>query len=348
MVRLHRGRGLASYPGLQRSTTDRHRPHVLTVISLAAGLAFAAGQVAGAQSSAAPDTSSAAPSLAATTWVAADDGARIVQVDTIDARTRDLTIDSPSVGTARVRLLLPSGFAAQPATTWPVLYLLHGYSDDHADWTVRTDVEALTAPTDLLVVMPDADNGWYADAWNGGAGGPPAWETFHTTELLQLLERNWGASDDRAIAGLSMGGLGAMDYAARHPGMFKAAASYSGVLDTTGQELFDGEAAFGDPEAQGENWKAHNPLDLAAGLEGIPLYVSYGDGQSGPLDITVSLDAAGTEAWIAPQNEAFVARLEELGIPATVDAYGPGTHSWVYWERALHQSLPMLLEALGE
>ena len=277
----------------------------------------------------------------------ADDGARIVQVDTIDARTRDLTIESPSVGTVQVRLLLPATFDAEPGTTWPVLLLLHGYGGNHADWTDLTDVEAFTAPTDLLVVMPDAANGWYADAWNGGAGGAPAWETFHTTELLQLIERNWGASDERVIAGLSMGGLGAMDYAARHPGMFKAAASYSGVLDTTGQELFDGEAAFGDPVAQAENWKSHNPLDLAPALEGLPLYVSYGDGQPGPLDPAGGSDT-GTELWVAPQNAAFVDRLEELGIPATVDAYGPGSHDWPYWERALHESLPMLLEALEE
>ena len=220
---------------------------------------------------------------------AADDGARIVAVDTIDARTRDLTIDSPSVGIVQVRLLLPASFDAEPDTTWPVLYLLHGAWGNHADWTNLTDVEALTAPTDLLVVMPDAANGWYTDAWNEGAGGPPAWETFHTTELLQLLERNWQAGDDRVVAGLSMGGLGAMDYAARHPGMFKAAASYSGVLDTIGSELDNGEATFGDPVAQADNWKAHNPLDLAPALEGIPLYVSYGDGQPGPLD------PAGTE-----------------------------------------------------
>ena len=42
-----------------------------------------------------------------------------------------------------------------------------------------------------------------------------------------------------------------------------------------------------------------------------------------------------------------MARLEELGIPATVDAYGPGTHAWAYWERGLHAAMPMLLEALG-
>jgi S-formylglutathione hydrolase FrmB len=277
----------------------------------------------------------------------ADDGARIVQVDTIDARTRDLTIESPSVGTVQVRLLLPARFDAESGTAWPVLLLLHGYGGNHADWTDLTEVEAFTAPTDLLVVMPDAANGWYADAWNEGAGGPPAWETFHTSELLQLIERNWGAADERVVAGLSMGGLGAMDYAARHPGLFKAAASYSGVLDTTGQELFDGAAAFGDPAAQADNWEAHNPLDLAPALEGIPLYVSYGDGRPGPLDAAGGSDT-DTELWVAPQNDAFVARLEELGIPVTVDAYGPGAHDWPYWERALRESLPMLLEALEE
>jgi diacylglycerol O-acyltransferase / trehalose O-mycolyltransferase len=293
---------------------------------------------------------SAAPASAAprpTIGTAADDGARIVQVDTIDARTRDLIIDSPSVGSVKVRLLLPASFETEPDTTWPVLYLLHGAWGNHGDWTNLTDVEELTAPTDLLVVMPDAATGWYTDAWNDGAGGPPAWETFHTTELLQLLERNWRAGQDRVVAGLSMGGLGAMDYAARHPGMFKAAASFSGVMDTTGSDLDNGATTFGDPVAQADNWKAHNPLDLAAALEGTPLYVSYGDGQPGPLD-PPGTPVSDLEVWIAPQNEAFVERLGELGIPVTVDAYGPGTHDWPYWERALHASLPMLLEALGE
>jgi S-formylglutathione hydrolase FrmB len=53
------------------------------------------------------------------------------------------------------------------------------------------------------------------------------------------------------------------------------------------------------------------------------------------------------ESSLATPNEALVARLTELGIPFTVDAYGDGTHVWPYWERALHDSLPLLLEALG-
>jgi S-formylglutathione hydrolase FrmB len=53
------------------------------------------------------------------------------------------------------------------------------------------------------------------------------------------------------------------------------------------------------------------------------------------------------ESSLATQNEALVARLNELGIPVTVHAYGDGTHVWPYWERELHASLPMLLAALG-
>lgn len=278
----------------------------------------------------------------------ADDGARIVQVDTIDARTRDLTIESPSVGTVQVRLLLPAAFEAEGTADWPVLYLLHGYGQWFSAWTDLTDVEALTAPTDLLVVMPEADSGWYTDAWNEGKGGPPAWETFHTTELLQLLERNWQAGEERVVAGLSMGGLGAITYAARHPGMFKAAASYSGVLDPRASDTNPGKSStWGDPVEQEDIWRAHDPMSLAPALAGLPLYVSYGSGGAGPLD-EGPVDPNDIEGQIGIENDAFVAYLAELDIPATVDAYGPGTHNWPYWERALHESLPMLLRALGE
>ncbi len=256
-----------------------------------------------------------------------------------------------------MRLLLPSAFQTHPETHWPVLYLLHGAGGSHAEWTDNTDVEALTAPTDLLVVMPDAGNddngtaGWYTDWYNGGNGGRPAWETFHTTELPQLLERNWQAGDRRVVAGLSMGGYGAMLYAAHHPGMFQAAASYSGVLDlkVNSDDFADAAAVarWGDPVAQAANWADHDPIKLIPALKGMPLYIAYGDGDPGPLD-TAGTGPDGLEAWIGQGGDLFVRALQDAGVPATVDAYGPGTHSWPYWERGLHASLPMLLTALGE
>jgi diacylglycerol O-acyltransferase / trehalose O-mycolyltransferase len=280
--------------------------------------------------------------------VPADDGARIVEVVARDERTRDITIESPAVGKQRARLLLPAGFETEPNRTWPVLYLLHGSDDPESfgSWTRYTDVKDLTAKTNLLVVMPEAGHhGYYSDWWNGGKGGDPMWETFHTVELLQLLERNWHAGERRAAAGLSMGGMGAMAYAARHPGMFVAAASYSGALDIRVAGVRD-LATWGDPKAQASIWRDHNPTDLAPKLRGVALYVSYGDGRPGPFDSASEVDEL--EQRIATENEHFLARLEKAGIPATVDAYGPGTHWWPYWERALHRSLPLLLEALGE
>ncbi len=287
----------------------------------------------------------------------ADDGARITAVTTLDSRIRDLRIDLPAVGTVMVRLLIPSGFDAKPSTRWPVLYLLHGATGSHLDWTVSTDVEALTAATDLLVAMPDAGSmGYYSDWWNRGADGPPKWETFHLTELRQLLERNWHAGDKRVIAGFSMGGYGAIEYAERQPGMFAAAASFSGVLDPVGGHIdmavgsvgltWPGDL-WGDPVAQADVWKVHNPTANAAALNGTALYVAYGNGQPGPLD-TGGTSADQVEEWIAPMSETFVHELAALGVPVTVDAYGAGTHTWPYWQRDLHRSLPLLLEALDE
>ena len=184
-----------------------------------------------------------------------------------------------------------------------MLYLLAGSGQDHTSWTQYTDVEKLTAPTDLLVVMPDAGaspyDGWYSDWWNNGAGGPPEWETFDLVELRQLLERNWHAGDKRVIAGLSMGGYGAMEYAARKPGMFLAAASYSGPLDMFGHLVRGSSreqggwpsAIWGDPVAQADVWKAHDPTDNAAALKGTALYVAYGNGKIGPLDNEIAVAA---------------------------------------------------------
>ena len=287
----------------------------------------------------------------------ADDGARIVAVDVLDPRMRDLTIESPSVGRVKVRLLLPADFEAQPDATWPVLYLLHGSGGSHAEWTDNTDVESLTAPTDLLVVMPDAGTdddgtaGWYTDWDNAGKGGPPAWETFHMTELPQLLERDWQAGRKRAIAGLSMGGYGAMLYAAHRPTYFTAAASYSGVLDLkVNPDDFSDPAAvtrWGDPVAEAANWDDHDPIKLVSQLKDLPLYIAYGDGDPGPLDAS-GTEQDGLEQWIGQGGDLFVAALRDAGGQPTVDAYGPGTHSWPYWERDLHSSLPMLLHSLGE
>jgi diacylglycerol O-acyltransferase/trehalose O-mycolyltransferase len=305
----------------------------------------------------------AAPGLAAGRGAArlapVGDGARVVAEQRVGPHLVDLIVQSPALGrTAKVRLLTPDGWQQRrPGDRWPVLYLLHGCCDTYDSWTRETDVEELRGLRGVLVVMPEAGAvGWYSDWWNYGAGGPPAWETFHLGELRRLLELGYGAGLRRVTAGLSMGGAGALTYAARHPGMFRAAASYSGVVhplqEGWPQGFFgllrsfgaDPLALWGDPVAQREIWEAHDAYFLAGRLRHTPVFLSCGNGHAGPFDPPGTTDQL--EAALLLQNQAVAARLEQLGAPLTTDFYGPGTHSWPYWERELHRSLPLLLGAL--
>jgi diacylglycerol O-acyltransferase/trehalose O-mycolyltransferase len=282
--------------------------------------------------------------------VTADDGAYVVSEQWIDARTLDVTIHSPAVGADEpVRLLLPPDWNSQPHRTWPVLYLLHGCCGDYTSWS-GTDVEQLTANTNVLVVMPEAGtDGFYTNWWNGGDGGAPDWETFHLTELRQILDRGFRAGQSMAVAGLSMGGYGTMKYA--ETGLFRAAASFSGVLDPLSNPtgvlayLYP-NALWGDPVAQRDIWEANDPTYHVDRLRGVKLFVASGNGQPGPFD-QPSQKTDATEAEVYAESLNFVGALQQAHIPVTTDFYGPGTHTWPYWQRDLHTAFPMLMQAIG-
>jgi S-formylglutathione hydrolase FrmB len=331
---------------------SRRATAALTVALWVAALLTACGTSEDTPAAPATTTAESAPSTPATTGPA-----RIVSTDEIDARTVDLTIDSPALAArAKVRLLLPAQSTTTPESGWPVLYLLHGCCDTYQSWTLNTDVAELTADAGVLVVMPEGGRvGFYSD-WLDG----PGWETFHLTELHQLLAESYGAGHRRAIGGLSMGGLGALSYAARHPDMFAAAASFSGIVHTrlspqVSQNYLgllrsqgaDPVALWGDPATDAEIWAEHNPYELAAKLLGTSVYLSVGDGRPGPLDPSgASTDELETR--LHAENVALRDRLGELGVEVTANFYGPGTHTWPYWQRALHDAWPMLSAALTQ
>jgi S-formylglutathione hydrolase FrmB len=275
---------------------------------------------------------------------AGDAGAAVVHEHRVAPRVVDLEVRSPALhATAKVRLLTPDGWAEHTSRRWPVLYLLHGCCDTYVSWTRSTDIETWPQLRKVLVVMPDGgDVGFYSD-WRSG----PGWETFHLTELRRLLERDYGAGTQRAIAGLSMGGLGAMDYAAREPHLFRAAASFSGVLHPLDRPdywlgLFsaytqDPTAVWGDPVTDRATWARHDPAELALQLRGVPLFVSAGNGRPGPYD-KPGQRRDQVEPEVMRESKAFAAR-----VAARTDFYGPGTHTWPYWERELERALPTLL-----
>ena len=279
---------------------------------------------------------------------------RVLEEQRLTDRMVDLRLWSPALGgRTTVRLLLPVAYADRPQARWPSVYLLHGCCDSYLSWTRSTDIEELSATSDVLVVMPDGGRaGFYSD-WLDG----PGWETFHTVELPALLATRYRADDRRSVAGTSMGGLGALGYAARHPGGFVAAASFSGIVHTRqspdesraylGLLRSQGEHPYrlwGAPNVDADRWAAHNPYDLAPRLTTIPLFISVGDGRPGPLNPDDAEDPIETS--LRAENDALREHLTSLGASATYDFYGPGSHDWPYWERELHRAWSLLTDGL--
>jgi diacylglycerol O-acyltransferase/trehalose O-mycolyltransferase len=331
--------------------TQRRRPMSRTAVTAAAVLAATAALALGPTALAPAAATTAAPARSAV------DGASIVSETWLDSRTVDLQINSPAVrGTVATRLLLPAGWSAQATRTWPVLYLLQGAHDDYTSWTRETDIEQFTADKNVIVAMPSSGpTGIPSTWWNFGSNAPD-YETFQVTELIQLLQQNYRAGSARAIGGVSTGGWGAIAFAARHPGMFRAAASYSGVLNTTmpgmpvvvqlivSREGLLPWALWGSPIFQSPLWNAQNPYALASKLAGTSLYLSSGTGVVGGNG-ELSAEALETTLW--PASQSFAARLGQLGIPAQTHFYLGGTHSWTYWRTEYKTSWPLLSQALG-
>ena len=281
------------------------------------------------------------------------------QVNAGDPRLHELTLQSVALGRAtKVRILLPTGYEdpGDASNRYPVLLLLHGVGDDQASWTNRTDIAAFTASTPLIVVMPDAGKtptaGWYSD-WVDG----PAWESFHIGELLPFIDASYrtvGTRESRSVAGFSMGGFGAMSYAARHPELFVAAAEFSGAVDRTfaGQgeatalELLatsvgtPNDNVWGPYATNEARWRTHNPSDLATNLRWTDLWLVSGNGIPRPGD---NPQAAPVEAGVYIMNLRFHDALVRDAIAHTWTDRGYGTHDWPYRQLDLHTWLPQVL-----
>ena len=286
----------------------------------------------------------------------------------------DVTVPLPAgvaVPESTVRIFLPDGHAAPDcARRYPVLYLLHGAGDTYRTWSENTDAFDLTRALDLIVVMPDggrnAEAGWYSD-WKDGSR---QWETFHTEVLVDFADQTYCTLGDghRAVAGLSMGGFGAMKYAARHPGLYAAAASFSGALDilhgapASGAVFLlagpfvgtPGEGVWGNQATDRETWEAHNPRSLAPSLTGTTLFLTTGNGLPGgahddptdPAYAPAPPDPVEHGVW--QMNVVFRRALDEAEVPFRDNFYGPGRHGWSYWRDAFAWALPQVLAATRE
>ncbi len=248
----------------------------------------------------------------------------------------DFFSDALSLSTS-MTVLLPQRTTTQIGMTGattdgppPVLYLLHGLSDDDTIWLRRTSIERYAAPLGLAVVMPQVHRSFYGDEHYGGA-----YWTFLSEELPALVHDWFRVSDrreDTFVAGLSMGGYGALKWALRHPQRFAAAASLSGAVDVAG--LRTNRVRSEDPRmfdrVFGDRTTAGGPDDLFWLLE-----------QADPETLPGLYVCCGTEDELIDANRALADRAWSARARISSD-FGPGTHDWAYWDATIQDVLAWL------
>jgi len=212
----------------------------------------------------------------------------------------------------------------------PVLYLLHGLSDDDTIWLRRTSIERYAAPRGLAVVMPQVHRSFYTDEACGGR----FW-TFLSEELPELVGSLFRVSDrreDTFVAGLSMGGYGALKWALRRPDRFAAAAGLSGALRVGGVRTR--RVRPEDPRLWERVWGDRDP----AGTDDDPFHlVAHADPASAPA-LYVS---CGTEDPLIDDNRAFLAACQAVGLPVT-SSFPAGEHEWGLWDVEIQHVLDWL------
>lgn len=262
---------------------------------------------------------------------------------------------------------------------FPVVYYLHGVGGGEADWVTRghlvevADSLAALGKPQMILVTPDGDDGFYtnwhttpspaacadsilSESPDDGCVVTANYDDYVARDLVRDVDHRFRTRADRAhrgVAGLSMGGYGAMALALRHPDLFAAAASHSGVLaplsvssagttPTYTQSMdslharYEGywakiHGAFGDSLSV---WVAESPARLAA--------VAIASGADLPA---LYFDVGRSDPY-ADESRAFAYELQLLGIPFTFREWS-GSHTWRYWSTHVPESLAWLEEQLG-
>jgi S-formylglutathione hydrolase FrmB len=282
---------------------------------------------------------------------------RTLEVDISTAKVAASAVNGPH----RVRITLPNDYFQSGSTRYPVLYLMHGGAGGNsAQWTTGGGaVEPITNGKPIITVMPDGGKvGWFTN-WVSQTGGAQAWRDFHVDQLIPWVDANLrtiASKAGRAIAGLSMGGFGAVRYAQDRPDLFAFVGSFSGAVDlgdsgtrsvVTEQAVqngYSGDAIFGNPFWPFDGtWNAVNPLNRASRLSGVSVAL-YAGGGSNDQDVL--------EGTMRASADRMHAALDAAGVPNFYWMYGrpgngcDGGHNFGCWNFALNDALPRMLAVL--
>lgn len=236
-------------------------------------------------------------------------------------RAVDITVVLPSVtcpeamdlpGQAPATHVLPAKF--------PVVYLLHGFANNHAQWTGYTNVELYAEERRIAIVNVSAENKAYAKV------GADDFKRFISEELPEFVTNYFPISDkpeDTYIAGLSMGGYGALMHGLTHPERYHAIGAFSAGVHIN-PASFAADPMAADPGTPDAEYDVHALAKAVAdaGTAFPPIY-----------------DACGTEDFLLAPNEAFAAELVELGADVTWTEVPGFGHEWRFWDQQVEQFL---------
>jgi S-formylglutathione hydrolase FrmB len=229
--------------------------------------------------------------------------------------------------------------------SYPVLYLLHGYSDDETGWIQFGEANyiadkgiAIGDFSSCIIIMPDGKVSWYVNSFDG----KDPWADMFVKEFIPFIEKEYrirSQKEFRAIAGLSMGGYGALTLSMRNPDLFSSCVAMSSGTFTDEEILANNNYGgyfkniYGPkPEGKvGEYWKACSPLQLLDSvdkekLKSIRFYIDCGD-----------------DDFLYKGNSALHVKMRDLGIPHEYRVR-QGGHEWSYWRTGLYDGLKFISE----
>jgi putative tributyrin esterase len=254
------------------------------------------------------------------------------------SRLREETVQSKALGrTIRYRVLVPESYGLS-LRRYPVLVLLHGLTGDYRDWSTRSNVAEYSRHLPLIIVMPDGENSWYT---NSAGDASEKFEDYILVDLIADVEQKYDvirSSYGRAVAGLSMGGFGALKLALKRPRRFVVAASFSGALpaardadfgSSLGKEFERLQQIFGPGGS--ETRRANDVYALAAAIPRGQLPYIYFD--------------CGIEDGLLESNRELAAALKTAGVTYEYHEY-PGAHTWDYWDARIKEVLPLIVRRL--
>ena len=249
---------------------------------------------------------------------------------------RDVTFHSAAMNREMpYRVLMPA--VIPPGTKLPVVYLLHGGGGNFRDWSNYSDV-ARFAARDLILVMTEGDESYYT---NSVEHPQDRWEDYIVQDLISDVETRFPVATgrpNRAIAGLSMGGFGAVKLAFKHPELFIFAGGLSSALDVPSRPFSIKRIG---------QWRQHASIFGPAG--------STTRRDNDPFVLVLSADPAktpylfltcGDQEGLLATNRSFAKILEERKFRHEFHAV-PGSHNWGQWNARLDGLFSSLKQHLG-